>query len=234
MNFGLVANGKKVFVKKPLPLVEVSDDYVPDLVRSPAVIFEEALYVLKPSQEKNKKQNAAPASVEKKEKARAKILEGLNFLRKDKYKIFAELLEQELPLTAELKEIYKDKLSLRENIEWAYEQQKQKDLKIERLEERLKELDAFFKKQQAGGVKESSLKTAELKATRHVQISEGLRAFCGKTAQENLDLLRKAKSWQVWMHLKDYPSGHLILATPKNYTATEEELKKCALFLYTN
>lgn len=228
VNFGLVAEGKKVFVKKPLPLVEVSDDYTPDMVRSPAVIFEEALDFLKPSE---KEMKAVPDSLEKKEKARTKILEGLDFLKKDKYKILAELLEKNLPLTEELKEVYKDKLSLRENIEWAYEQQKQKKLKIERLEERLKELDAFFKKQNSvnGG---GASKSVDLKATRHLQVSETLRAFCGKTAQENLDLLRKAKSWHIWMHLKDYPSGHLILASPKNYVATEEELKKCALFLF--
>ena len=231
VNLGLFAKGKEVFVKKPLELVKLESDYKPDSIRSPAVLLEQALEKIGPDGVEAK--STKTVSVEKKEIAKQKISEALDFLKKDKYKIFSELLEQGLPLTKELQSYYKENLSLRENIEWGFEQQKQKKLKIERLTQRLESLEKDFSiRSQEPVSRTKALDVNNLKATRHLQISEEVRAFCGKTATENLDLLRKSRSWHIWMHLKDYPSGHLILATPKNYAVSEDELKESALFLF--
>ncbi len=58
-------------------------------------------------------------------------------------------------------------------------------------------------------------------------IAEGedieIRAM-GKNAGENLKLLRQAKSWDLWIHLKDYPSAYAILQKPKDKNVSDQVL----------
>jgi predicted ribosome quality control (RQC) complex YloA/Tae2 family protein len=62
-------------------------------------------------------------------------------------------------------------------------------------------------------------------------LPDGRRAYVGKSAKDNMALLRSAKAWYLWMHVRDYPSGHLILQQNKGQTITETDLKDLALFL---
>lgn len=55
--------------------------------------------------------------------------------------------------------------------------------------------------------------------------------YMGKSAQDNLDLLRKAKAWDYWMHLKDYPGAHAIIHRQKDQGVAEQDLIKCARWL---
>lgn len=233
VNLALKSDGKVVYLFKPLELSALDEDYQPESVRSPTVVKEEWLdgqkknsrVVSEGLEAKNKKKLEA-----KKDKAERKIKEALEFLKTEPHQRFAELLQSKNELPSELKDLYREKLTLRENIEWGFAQQKENGLKIKRLEERLEQLDELPSKAKTSSG--SQKVKAELKSTRHMTLSKDVRVFCGKTAAENLDLLRKSKSWHIWMHLKDYPSGHLILACPKNHLVTEEELRKSALFLF--
>jgi len=233
VNLGLIVGSKSVYLNKPLKLAEVTDDYQPTSVRSPEVLKDEwfANTAGETSGDKGSELDGAALELKKINKAKEKIVSALEFLKTSPHKRFAEALSDEKGLSAELKSLYRDKLSVRENIEWGFAKQKENELKIERLEERLKQLAENTRKTHAARQKNDNKKN-DLKATRHLTLSKDVRAFCGKTAGENLDLLRKSKSWHLWMHLKDYPSGHLILATPKNHSVTEAELKKSALFLF--
>ena len=58
-----------------------------------------------------------------------------------------------------------------------------------------------------------------------------VEVFVGKNAQENLNILRFAQSWDYWMHIKDYPGAHGIVRRPRNYEITDEELKTVARFI---
>jgi len=44
---------------------------------------------------------------------------------------------------------------------------------------------------------------------------EGVKVSLGKSEKGNSELLRNAKSRDIWMHLKDRPSAHLIITTDK-------------------
>ncbi|MCK9371892.1 MAG: NFACT family protein [Sulfuricurvum sp.] len=44
---------------------------------------------------------------------------------------------------------------------------------------------------------------------------EGVKVSLGKSEKGNIELLRNAKSRDIWMHLKDRPSAHLIITTDK-------------------
>lgn len=232
LNLGAISNGKSVYYSKPAELEEKADDYVPEFVRTPSVLIDEGVSFLEGRVIKGDSNNAD----EKIKTAKLKIEKALIFLKSDGYKVFSEKLQNGESLDEDLKELYNNSKTDQENIIWGFEQQKLKDVKIERLEKRLAELvqkDAQRRNLKAiKGDVNNKKAASSLQATRFLQISEKLRAYCGKSAKENIGLLRKAKSWHIWMHLKDYPSGHLILEMPKNYEATEEDLKKCGLFLF--
>lgn len=62
-------------------------------------------------------------------------------------------------------------------------------------------------------------------------LPDGRRAYVGKSAKDNMALLRSAKAWYLWMHVRDYPSGHLILQQNKGQAISEDDLKDLAIFL---
>jgi len=235
VNLGLHAGGKSVYVKKPLELTEFVDDYEPKSIRSPEVIKEEWRETLSQDQKNKPSTKAEGDSVkaqnaDKVKLAKSKIRSAIAFLKSEPHRQFAKILQNKSSLPDDLKSLYKEDLTLQENIEWAFEKHKENPLKLKRLEERLEQLDHNnIKNNLANSFAKPKV---HLKATRHLTLSSEVRAFCGKSAKENMDLLRKSKSWHIWMHLKDHPSGHLILSFPKNHSVQEEELKRSALFLF--
>jgi hypothetical protein len=58
-----------------------------------------------------------------------------------------------------------------------------------------------------------------------------LTCYMGKSAKDNIDLLRKAKSWDYWIHLKDYSSAYAIIHRQKEQSVSEQDLIKCAQWL---
>lgn len=67
---------------------------------------------------------------------------------------------------------------------------------------------------------------------RKAQIEEsGLVAYMGKSAADNMDLLRRAKPHDLWLHLKDYPSAHAIIHKQKNQKISDSDIKKIASWL---
>lgn len=60
---------------------------------------------------------------------------------------------------------------------------------------------------------------------------QNIICYMGKSAQDNLDLLRKAKAWDYWMHLKDYPGAHAIIHRQKDQNISDQDLIKCAKWL---
>lgn len=67
---------------------------------------------------------------------------------------------------------------------------------------------------------------------RKLSVNElGVVCYMGKSAQDNLDLLRKSKAWDYWMHLKDYPGAHAIIFRQKDQTISDQDLIKCARWL---
>lgn len=61
---------------------------------------------------------------------------------------------------------------------------------------------------------------------RKKRLSSGVEAFLGKSAQDNLKLLRAARAWDVWVHLRDYPSAHAIIRREKNQELSPKDLNE--------
>ncbi len=58
-----------------------------------------------------------------------------------------------------------------------------------------------------------------------------LTASRGKSAADNLALLRRAKAWDIWVHLRDYPSTHAIVSLDKNQKINDHVLREVALWV---
>ncbi len=61
--------------------------------------------------------------------------------------------------------------------------------------------------------------------------SKGLVCWMGKSAVENSKLLRESKAWDLWIHLKDYPSAYAILQKNKDQSISDQLLLKAATWL---
>lgn len=63
---------------------------------------------------------------------------------------------------------------------------------------------------------------------RSLKISDELTVMAGKSAADNMKLLRKARAWDLWLHLRDFPSSHAILFRNKNTKINDSVLHQVA------
>jgi hypothetical protein len=68
--------------------------------------------------------------------------------------------------------------------------------------------------------------------TRKLELEEGLQAVIGKTAKDNLAILRQAHAWDLWLHLKDYPGAHAIILRRRDQNVKDSVIKQVAQWLY--
>jgi len=61
---------------------------------------------------------------------------------------------------------------------------------------------------------------------RTLRINEELMAVAGKNAADNLKLLRKARAWDFWLHLRDEPGSHVILFRNKSTSVSDAVLRQ--------
>ena len=60
-----------------------------------------------------------------------------------------------------------------------------------------------------------------------------LIVYRGRSGDENLELLRRAQPWDLWLHLKDHPGSHGILRRPRGFAVPEDILETAAQWLIT-
>ena len=79
----------------------------------------------------------------------------------------------------------------------------------------------------------SLLELAGIKG-RTYQLPEGHQFFVGKQAADNLKLLRAARAWYLWFHLKDHPGAHGILRRNKGESIPDSKIHLAAQWLLTH
>lgn len=67
------------------------------------------------------------------------------------------------------------------------------------------------------------LARADAKGRRH-KVADDLEAYIGKSASDNLALLRRAQPFDYWLHLRDLPGSHAILRRTRGRLVTDAEL----------
>lgn len=74
------------------------------------------------------------------------------------------------------------------------------------------------------------MRKAEAKG-RRMTLESGVVVTMGKSAADNLALLRKARAWDYWLHLRDYPGAHAILSRQREQKIADVDLHKAARWL---
>lgn len=215
------------------PMGEVREDVAP---RTPEEIFKEWMELGKQPQ---KTLEDSPRDLEK---SLNKKKQGLVDLEKKKN----EFINSSWPLAAqwmsenrslevppEFREFADQDQSLAWNIERAFTKTKQIKEKIKAIEARTealqKEIAYFSSQPPSTKQKISANKTAiEGSKGRTKIISNQIRAFIGKSAEDNLNILRKSKAWHLWLHVKDLPGSHGIIAFDKSVKVPLEVLREVA------
>jgi predicted ribosome quality control (RQC) complex YloA/Tae2 family protein len=131
-------------------------------------------------------------------------------------------------------------LSLSQNIQDCFDQSKSQEKKRISIREKImhlnKEVEVLLGEdlQESGKSAEAERKTSVgsqflQKAAakgRKLALSTNTEAVVGKSAKDNLALLRKAQAWDLWLHLKDFPGAHAIIRRPRNYNVDHQDLLK--------
>lgn len=136
------------------------------------------------------------------------------------------------------------KLSLAENRERAF--RKSKDLhakkegtarRLDVLKQEILQLEAWIASPATAPVSPPKkgrgsqvLERSESKG-RTLNLPSGLQAILGRSAKDNLAILRQARAWDLWIHLKDEPSAHAIIFREKNQNVSREDIEAVAQWI---
>ncbi|MES2801815.1 MAG: NFACT RNA binding domain-containing protein [Bdellovibrionota bacterium] len=99
------------------------------------------------------------------------------------------------------------------------------DVSEKRFQQHLSELAVKQAKQGLRKATEGSFRKLNIEGESPVSV------LMGKNAGENLKLLRQAKAWDLWIHLKDYPSAYAILQKPKDKNVSDQVLIQASQWL---
>ncbi len=170
----------------------------------------------------------------KKVKAIQKVEEELERKRDQPWKKVGDWLKahQTLDVPKEWEPFVDRRRKLSWNIEECYGRARDLEGKIFGTEKRLellREEVARLEKRKGEPLKAGALEAPKLTPPiapgeaqgRTLRISDEISVMAGKSAADNLKLLRKARAWDWWFHLKDVPSSHAILFRNKNTAVTE-------------
>lgn len=246
-NMSVRSAGKEIFWDKPKPEKEPSGFELPDqeihwdlLVRSAEWMQWKSFPV---KTEKGPTNDSRPKKLLKLQKALTEIQQKLAQDPADDFFKLGETLKWGLELGEAQKKLLDPKLSLRDNQERAF--QKAKDLRqkkegsLSRLEQLKIDIENTERDIQENPIPKpqasvknniTGLEKAQVRG-RKKQIAEDLTMALGRSAEENLQLLRKSQAWDMWIHLKDFPSSYGILTRTRNRSVSREELISAAHWL---
>ena len=251
LNVLAVANAKKLFLKKPRELEKIDDTYIPEEFRDLELasdlwwsnFFEAGKSSAKVMEAESDKKLIAK-QLKKKSKELGVLRDQIEKADAEAWRILGN------SIFSEQKAIEPDSLdksfsklpraSWVEQGEFCFSEARKIESRLEGMKDRLESLIGEInqlksgdlpKNQKAFSSKQKDLQKATGAKTKSKNIASDLRLHIGKSAKENLLLLRKAKAWYLWMHLKDVPGSHLILEKPKNRELSDKEIRSAALEL---
>lgn len=160
-----------------------------------------------------------------------------NYLKVYGYKNFpvdwVKHIDMDLRVSQNIEKVFEKSKQTVHKIKGALERQKLIQSEIQllnnlseaRYQEYLQKLALKQNKQGQRKASEGSFRRLTIEGDSHVQV------LMGKNAGENIKLLRQAKSWDFWVHLKDYPSAYAILQRPKDKNISDHILIQASQWL---
>ncbi|MEZ0391408.1 MAG: DUF814 domain-containing protein [Pseudobdellovibrionaceae bacterium] len=183
-------------------------------------------------------------AIEKKRKAQVAIEEQLKEDLAARWKEFGEKLKISSESIDDFQDLYQTKKSRNWNLENAFSQAKALEKKragtetrLAKIKEEIAELEKDLQQNPEpkilpGPATQASRLMAKTQTKgRRLQLEDGLEALIGKSAADNLAILRKAQAWDLWLHLKDYPGSHAIIIRPRNHEVSQQAIQKVAEWL---
>jgi predicted ribosome quality control (RQC) complex YloA/Tae2 family protein len=243
MNVEAFAGDKQISLLKPKTLAphvhKPSEN-----VRQPDPLFAEWLQSQQPGPGRKV---PIEAVLDKKRRAIQKVREELQQKSLSTYRDLGELLvaTQSMDVPESMRSLLDPHLNLADNIQKAFQAAKALDAKRLRTQQRLEQLELELQHLIANPASESgaarkpasprrSSKKNESYQGRTLPLTEDVEFIVGRSAKDNLTLLRRSRAWDLWLHLKDLPGAHGILFRPKNKKIDDATLKKAAIFLIHN
>jgi predicted ribosome quality control (RQC) complex YloA/Tae2 family protein len=239
------SEGKKLAWQKPQPLSETVDQPQAAPPRSLDELRDQWLEA-RGHRKSSGKKSADPKvrlqhDLEKKRKAHAKVEEELQRKQEQPFKAIGDWLKthQTLNVPKEWEPFVDKRRKLSWNIEEIYAKARESHAKIAGTEKRLAVLTGEItrlERQLEGPLREMpkvdrkpkvSLSDMEAQG-RTLRLTDDLTVVAGKSAADNLKILRKARAWDLWFHLRDYPSSHAVLFRNKNAKVSDAVLVKVA------
>jgi predicted ribosome quality control (RQC) complex YloA/Tae2 family protein len=117
---------------------------------------------------------------------------------------FFKFWNKDLPEAQARQEVFESVKKLKVKIESSEE-------KILDQEKRISDLKKGDVVNMRPGQQRNSLLKEAGSSGQTLALSSGHSMYVGKSAKDNLAVLRRAKSWDIWFHLRDIPSTHAIL-----------------------
>ena len=247
-NITVITEGKKISWNRPKDLVQIETPPLEE-VRSIAAIHNEWLKQRKnpvtgSSSPELKIRKKLEKDLQKKKKALSEIDQILDSKESDDWYHLGELLKSKKPnqLGPEWDVFLDRKKSQAWNLEQSFQKAKQMVKKRQGTLERKKIIESevsTLENQMDGEIErlaqaEPALpkrkNLVEVK-TRKKLLASGATAFLGKSAEDNMKILRQSQAWDFWLHLRDYPSAHAVIHRTKNQEISRPELNQVALWL---
>lgn len=107
-------------------------------------------------------------------------------------------------------------------------------LETQRLQSLLQKTDPELVSALAPAKKAQAVPQAEKGSApvgKRLNLTDSEFVIVGRSAAENLQILRDAQPWDLWLHLKDLPSAHGIVRRNRGQTVSDEKLKLAMHFV---
>ncbi|MFN7729161.1 MAG: hypothetical protein ACK5P7_08400 [Bdellovibrio sp.] len=189
-------------------------------------------------------QKKTEKDLQKKKKAILAMRENLGRHEADQYRALGDALKSSEVVPEDLLRLYDQKKSRFDNMAAAYQKAKDVERKrngtmsrIEVLEKEVQKLQAQleagrFDQLVAPRSRAGQMMKKAHAAGRRLQLEGGLEAALGKSGADNLAILRQARGWDLWVHLKDEPGAHAVLFRNRDQNVPRETLQAVAEWVW--
>jgi predicted ribosome quality control (RQC) complex YloA/Tae2 family protein len=133
---------------------------------------------------------------------------------------FLGLLDLEQKLSFNIEKVFKKAKDNDRRLAGSLERRQQIEKELEELKARGPQLPSSSSSPKT---KQKSLMERAAARGRRLAVADNVDAFIGKSAADNLALLRRAQPFDYWLHLRDYPGSHAILKRTRSRIITDAE-----------
>lgn len=177
--------------------------------------------------------------IAKKRTAIEKMRASLEDSQEHRWASLGELLKIQDHPGSEFQDLWDSRLSVAENRERAFHKAKEIRRKkagtLQRIvvvEKEIEQLESLREAPAESGPRKGTqalVKSGSKGQT--LNLASGAQAIVGKSAQDNMAILRQSRAWDLWLHLKDEPSAHGVIFREKNQNISEGEIGQVAQWI---